>query len=224
VRGVIDTTDTLITAPAMEPLDLDETKRALKIDSSNTDEDTLVDVWIAAAREYFEEQTGRQVMASTREYALDAFPADRQIEIPRPMLLGVTSIVYDDASGTEQTVDASTYDVLAPAGSHSARGRVKLKSGLSWPTIGACEPKSVRIRYVAGYGYALGDVPSLVVGALYFLVGHFYAYREEVQKLGGGQTLAQLPMGASFIMQGFKYSALPTLLPQYCSNGSRWVA
>ncbi len=217
MRGVIDTTDSLITGPTVEPLDLDEVKKVLRFTS--TSEDTLIDVWISAARQHFEEQTGRQLMTATWEYALDAFPTDPrnggnyQIEIPHPPLQGVTSLAYDDGSGVEQIMDPADYVIRNESGSHCKRGRVVLAATATWPGTSG-QPKSVRIRYQAGYGDAPGDVPELCKGALYFLVGHFHQFRAEVHA-GDRFTIAKLPFGAEEILRGFRYSALPTLLPRY---------
>jgi len=66
-RELIPSTLTLIEGPALEPLDLDQVKKHLRF--GPTTEDTLLDGWISAARQYFEEQTGRQVMRATWELA-----------------------------------------------------------------------------------------------------------------------------------------------------------
>jgi len=213
MRGLINTAESLIIGPTIEPLDLVETKKALRF--AQTAEDTLIDVWISAARQHFEEQTGRQLISAIWEYWLDEAPLEqREIELPHPPLRDVVSVVYDDANGDEQTFDAANYRVIAPAGPLCTRGRIVLVAGAAWPIVQADRPKGLRIRFTAGYGATPGDVPELVRGALYFLVGHFHNNRSETHEGSRTAGLEQIPLGFATIVRGFKYSALPTLAPQ----------
>lgn len=202
----------LITPPMIEPLDLDEIKKSLRF--TPTSEDTLLDVFISAARQHFEDITGRQLMDAEWEHRV-AGNFCGVIELPHPPLLEVVSITYGD-EGDETTLDPSSYVVTAPAGPHAARGWVKLPAGESWPTA-----TETRIRYRAGYGSTPGDVPELVRVALGFLVGHFHKYRAEVQETKFAGALTTLPLGADAILKSFKYSALPVypLKPL----GTSWV-
>lgn len=210
MNRTIRTVDSLITGPATEPLDLDEVKKHLRFGS--TTEDTLLDAWISAARQYFEEQTGRQLITATWELWLDELPAG-PIELPHPPLQSVTSMLYVDSNGSLVSFsegispDVPFYAVNAPQGPYAARGRVSPNYGTSWPTPQA-EVGAVRIRYVAGYGDTPGDVPELAKAALMFLVGHFHKFRSEVVD---GKSPVALPLGAAKIIEGFKYSALPQL-------------
>lgn len=208
--------DVLITGPALEPIDLDETKRHLRI--TTTSEDTLLDTYIAMARQYFEEATGRQLIAATWERRLSAFLYGSLvspyypslIELPHPPLIDIVSLTYTDGDGGDVTLEEVTdYVVDASSGAYARRGLVRPIAGGSWPTARG-DLGSARIRYRAGYGTHPGDVPELIKGALYFLVGHFYKFRAEVQE---GTALQQVPIGAESIIRAFKYSALPTQPP-----------
>lgn len=222
MHGLIDTMDSLIVGPTREPLDLDEVKKHLRFGS--TTEDTLIDAWISAARQHFEEQTGRQIMTATWEYWLAGSPYLGVVELPHPQLQSIVSITYDDSDGEEQTVSASDYAVAAPAGPTCRRGRVSLGTGGSWPSItGDTKANAIRIRYKAGYGDTPGDVPELVKSALYLMVAHFHKFRAEVHE-GTQGSLTQLPLGAEAILRNFKWSALPSLhVRTYCMSTSSWV-
>lgn len=196
------TSERLITGPTVEPLDLDEVKKALRFTS--TSEDTLIDLWIAAARQQFEELTGRQLMAATWEYELDAYPASL-LELPHPPLLDVVSITHPDST----VWDDSEYLVTTPTGPYASPGRVVPVSG-SWPSVSATGLGSgVVIRYRAGYGTVRGAVPELIKGALLFLVGHFHKHRAETFDQAKG-TLTQIPIGFEYIVRSFKYQSLAT--------------
>lgn len=198
--------DRLIVGPACEPIDLDEVKRHIRF-TATTAEDTLIDTYIAMARQYFETETDRQLITATWERQFDAFP-DGVIELPHPPLIDVVSVAYDVEGSPSETLltEDVDYVVDAPSGPQATRGVVRTVAGASWPTA-IDRVGSVRVRYRAGYGDHPGDVPELVKGALYFLVGHFHRFREDIQD--ATTTLAALPIGATAIMRSFKYTALP---------------
>lgn len=202
----------------VEPITVATAKLALKITSSS--EDDLIAIWIAAARQMFEDITNRQIINATWEYALDTPPAWPVIELPRPPLISVDSVVYDDGDGNEVALDASSYNVLksglfdgSPASGvldpYCGCGAIELASGSTWPTTSGLS-RSIRIRRTCGYGETPDEVPALIKGALLFLVGHFYRNRHEVTE----KALQQIPMGADMLMRGFKYAALQTTPPR----------
>lgn len=207
MHGLIDYEDTLISGPTIEPIDLDEVKKALRFTA--TSEDTLIDGWISAARQYFEQESGRAAIDTLRERWLDVFPCQREIELPYPPLLDVVSVKYDDGNGDEQTLDPETYLVRAPAGPLCGRGRIALVSGASWPST-AGHAKAVRIRFRCGYGSATGDVPELAKSVLYMLVAHFHRFRSATTET----AVSQVPLGVDMILKTFKYTALSALAPR----------
>ncbi len=184
----------------LEPVDLALVKQVLRFTS--TTEDTILQGWISAARQYFEGQTDRQILAATWEYTLDAFPADGVIELPRPPLLEVLSVVSD---GT--TMGVGDYAVhAAGVGSPSVvtdpfvgRGRVALASGVSWPSVTA-PTGAVAITFTAGYGWTWGDIPELVKATLYDLVRHFHSRPD-----------GDLAMTTQILLRMFRQSAIDTI-------------
>ena len=124
-----------------------------------------------AARQHIDGKDGwlgRAIVSQTWELSLDTFPAD-EIQIPLVPLVSITSVVYDDEDGIEQTIDGADY-TLDPA------GWVVTAGDYSWPTpITAIN--AVRVRFVAGYGDA-ADVPATIKAAILLMVGDLYAQRE----------------------------------------------
>lgn len=195
--------DALISGPTMEPLDLAEVKKALRFTS--TSEDTLLDTWISAARQMFEENTGRQLMTATRARTWRG-TVDRcyELELPYPPLQEVESITYEDSAGDTAVLGDDSYEVVTGNdGATGRRGRVRLASNASWPTT-----RALTVQYVCGYGDAPGAVPELVRAALHLLVSHFHQFRSPVQQ---GVTLATVPLGLEMILNSFRYTALPKL-------------
>jgi len=210
----IVTTDTLITGPTVYPLDLEEVKKARRF--SSTTLDTLFDLWISAATQYYESETGWQLIDATYEYTLDAFPEQSEIELPHLPLLEIVSVKYD-VGGVETTFDSSNYRMTPAEGVPTKRGRVSLLSGCSWPTADT-QPAAVRVRYRAGFGSTPGSVPDLVKYALHTLVGHFHKYGEAVQD--ATTSLNEIPLGAKQVMLTARLQAMSTLKP----TRSSWLA
>ena len=197
----IPITDLVIEGPVVEPVTIDEVKQQIRFGS--TSEDNLIALYIAAARQYFESATDRQLMAATRERRYQWFPA-RVLELPRPPLLEVLSVSYLDADGTEQTLTAGTdYVVEQPTGDFAARGVVRAVT--AWPTARG-ELGDVRVRFLAGYGETPADVPALARTALLMHIGVLHkAGRAAI--LETQDELKKVPLGYDEIVQAFKYSA-----------------
>lgn len=216
-------TDTLIGSvadgsPSVLPITLDYAK--LHIRALGTTDDALINVWIMAAASYFSEQTGRPILTETHEVSCDRFPflgasgMYQRIELPRPVLQAVSSVKYIDSNGALTSYssggspDTPYWTSSAPAGPYARRGFVEPKYGNTWPTA-RLETGSVRIRFTCGYGDTPHAVPTLVRGILCYLVAHFDTFRSAVHEARKGQVL-ELPYGVQAMLDGFKYSALPS--------------
>lgn len=166
----------LKTAPAVEPITLDEAKLHLRVDS--TDDNALISALITTARQLAERETKRAFITQTWEMYLDTAPAE--VDIPKPPLqaTGLSIRVIDEA-GAETVVGATLYDVDA---SENSPGRVKLKSGYAWPTHRGFA--SFIIEFKAGYGDAGADVPEALKQGILQLLLHLYENRgaEEIPK------------------------------------------
>ena len=212
-------TDSLISSiadasPSISALTLAYAKQHIR--SLGTADDTLIQVYINAATNYFEEQTGRQLLTATREAWLNAFPfigasgGYARIELPKPPLLSVVTEKYIDSSGVLQSFRggspiADLFTYKAPSGPYAKRGFVEPIYGGVWPTARA-ETGAVRIQYTCGYGTSMTSIPPLIRGVLCFLVGHFDTFRSA----GVEAAVSELPFGVTQMLEGFKYSALPT--------------
>lgn len=168
----------LATGPAVEPISLDEAKLHRRIDGSA--EDTLLSDLIVAARETFEEDTGRQLNTATWRLHLDRFPVGREpLVIPKAPLLAVSAITYVDVAGATQTWSAAEYTVTAPAGPYARQGYVAPVPAQNYPSTYRVAD-AVQVTFTAGYGATAGDVPAAARAAIYDMLGDLYEHREGV--------------------------------------------
>jgi uncharacterized phiE125 gp8 family phage protein len=158
--------------PQIEPITLAEAKLHLRVDGN--DEDVLLAALITAARQRAENNIKRAFIYQTWELILDE--AKAEIEIPLPPLHAVTGIKVIAEDGTETVVDDSTYIVDRGAGQP---GRVRLKSGCSWPTHRNFA--SFIITFEAGYGDAAENVPGPIREAIKHLIAQAYENRGDTK-------------------------------------------
>jgi uncharacterized phiE125 gp8 family phage protein len=181
----------LYTAPVAEPVTLTEAKAQLRVDG--TDDDTFITSIISVARRQVENETNRALISQTWEMALDKFPCDRYMKIPRPPLQSITSVTYYDLAGASYVMPATDYLV----DTYSEPGRVALKNAASWPGTALREANGVIIRFVAGYGAAGTSVPDEIRQAILLLIGHLYENREAVND---GRNVQTLPLGVDRLL------------------------
>lgn len=167
----------LVTAPAAEPVGLDEIKAHLRVD--DTTEDGLIIGKMIAARMMAEAWTGRALCTQTWDWFLPEFPADcygGTFLVPYPPLVSVTHVKYVAEDGTLTTITASDYAVIAPAGPRAGFGTIAPAYNVDWPSFRA-QRDAVQIRFVAGYG-GPEKVPNPIKSAIKLIVGDLYENRE----------------------------------------------
>jgi len=186
--------------PSAEPVSLAEARNHLRVDLN--DDDLLINRAIAAAREYAEQQSGRQLVTATWKLVVDRFPsADESVGcfyrggfiLPRSPLRSVTSIVYVDTSGNQQTLDAGGYLVATTM----CPGRVTPAYGMSWPTARR-QLESVQVTYESGYGGA-SAVPARAKNAILLLVELLYEFRSPVIS---GTIATKIPWTLDSMLKG----------------------
>lgn len=189
----------MVTAPALEPVSLEEAKLHLRVDddspSTNLD-DSLIEAVIKASRQWAEQFQNRAYITQTWNLYLDSFPREKYIEIPKPPLQYVVSMTYKDGSGASQAVSfldpsgtalLETDDYLIDIAREP--GRLYLKSGKAWPAS-LNEAQAVTIQFVAGYGDA-ADVPAMVKQSILLKVSSLYENRGDADAPEGYERAAK---------------------------------
>jgi hypothetical protein len=164
----------VVTQPICEPVPLAQMKQHLRV--SIDDDDTLISVYMQAAREWCESYTNRSFIKKTYEMRLAWLPlfdyrqqgyvtgnapnpgwynglwvADSlKIKLLRPNLIpGSSQIVYQDLNGNPQTmVGVTDYQ----EGAYSEPAILTTLSGLFWPWTQYNNPNAAVITYDAGMG------------------------------------------------------------------------
>jgi uncharacterized phiE125 gp8 family phage protein len=173
-------TPKVITAPTIEPVSVTEAKLQCRVELTQTVEDPLFDIYIAAARDYYEWRTGRTLHETEYDYVLHYWPSCGYIELPRATpLVSITHIKYRDSSNVEQTWSASEYI----ADTDNEPGRVVLADGYDWPTLGDYPSNPIRIRYKAGIAAAspFTDASAADKIPILLLVSAMYDNRKAVE-------------------------------------------
>ena len=165
----------IVTPPQSEPLTRAEAKLQTRV--THAHEDDLFDALIVTAREWVEQRTWRQLITATLQLRMDRFPvargnSGREILLPRPRLVSVTSIQYL-SGGSWATLDADRYEVDTT----SEPGRVRIDD-TGWPDIDDALG-AVRMQFVAGYGSA-ADVPGPLKSAMRLLISGLYNFRDQL--------------------------------------------
>jgi len=154
-----------------------------------TDEQSLLNALLGAARRYAETFTRRQLITATLKLVLDKFP--KVIYVPRPPLISVTPIEYVDAAGATKTLSEASYAVDI----RSEPGRIVEAYGVSWPTTRDMI-NAVTVTYQAGYG-AASAVPASLKTAIKMLAAHWYEHREAVTD---GRAPVEVPMAVESLL------------------------
>lgn len=158
-----------------EELKLDEVVDANKLNLS-----------LATAREQFELETGLALLNQVWEASWDAIPCSsrngtryRALKLGRAPLVSISSATYVDASGVSTSWTVGGNLVAAGVGQRHEFGRAVLTPGTDWPALGDY-PEAFRIRFTAGFGAAVDDVPEGIRQAILMLALHYYQIRTPV--------------------------------------------
>lgn len=184
-----------ITAPAVEPVSLDEAKAHLRVVTSHEDAD--ISRMIVAAREAAEQYTRRAFVAQVWEAGYEQFPDCGVFELAKPPLIDVVSVSYTDDDDAEQTLSENTYTV----DDYSEPARILRKRDTTWPTLTEYGIR-VRVRFMAGYPQGSGspsddaeNVPEAIRSAILLHVAEMFENRD---------TAAAMPAACESLLHPYR--------------------
>lgn len=131
--------------PGSEPVSLAEAKEFLSIDADEDGFDTLLTGLITSGRERVEEELGIRLVGQSVLLRCDDWSDLEQL--PIGPVSGIEHLKFEDAAGSQSTVDAAQYEMTG----------AKLDRGIR-PTVGNAWPRSLRqaegaieVRLTVGY-------------------------------------------------------------------------
>ncbi len=192
-----------VTPAANEPLSVADAKAWMRVETDA--DDVLITGLVRAARQYVEKITGRKLVSSVWQQAMDRFPllpnsqfAPGNPNVLQPVLnnlwpinpaawaiflmqnpvISVDSVTYFDGSGNLQTMPSSDW-ILDNA---SRQARLTPATGSYWPV---CQFRTgaVTIQFTCGYAAAVGAMPAMPetdLMSIKLLTAQWYQNREAV--------------------------------------------
>ena len=168
-----------------EPVTLNDVEGQCRIVDLSAEASTI-ELMISAVREKAEIITCRALIAKTEVLTLNNFPANRAaIKLIKPPLKSVTSVVYIDANGVEQTLSSSLYRVIT----NVEPGYIVPVHGQSWPVT---LPELAVITITYECGYLIGDIPKAIKQWMLLNIATLYENRESQGVAMGRSTVFNL--------------------------------
>ena len=181
----------VVVTPPAPTIDLALVKADRRVD--HDDDDALIQAYIDAAVSAIDGPKGwldRATWTQTLEIRQDRFCDS--IKLPYGPVQSVTSIIYVDDDGAEQTLATSVYQVSGD--------EVVLAHDQSWPSLRG-DKDGVRVRYVAG----ADEAPAAIMQALRLLVGQWYESREAVNV---GNIVNAMPFAVDALLAPYRRWAI----------------
>jgi len=181
-------------APSVEPMSLADAKTHLRVDAS--DDDDYITALIKAVRLHAERITGRGFITQTWEMRRDTFPASNSIKLRYAPLQSITSLIYKDSDGTDNTWASSNYVV----DTYREPGLIILEDGVSWPSDTLYETGGVRVLYVLGYGDAASDLDEDLIHVMKLHLTVLFECRAPISEI----KLQPVPLGYHALLEQFR--------------------
>jgi hypothetical protein len=186
--------------PAAEPVLLDELKAYLRVDASDTSNDSTITALAKGARFYAEHFTRRRFITQKVAMKMDFFPgyiggklpgqmvAQTYFAGPSPLMIGLNFAIVlpyppvqsidtfsylDPSSGTPIILQPNS-DYIADLASNPAR--LTPPYAQMWP-VARVEPESVSVNFTCGYGPDGSAVPEPIKIAIKQLTLYWYENR-----------------------------------------------
>lgn len=164
-----------ITTEADEyPVTVSQVKEFARIDADY--EDDIIETFIDAVVKNIEMYLGRALVERTYTLIMDEWNV-RDLYLPFPPLISVTSISTLDEDNTETTYSSDYYYVIT----ESIPGRIVIKQGYTEPTNTQRDAGGFKIVYKAGYGDS-DNVPKIIKTAIMQWVTYVYENRSMTEE------------------------------------------
>ena len=177
-----------VSPSTFDPVDLEDVKRHLRLETGETREDEYLRDLVKAAADRVEGMTNRALTKRTLKLYLNNWSTSDSFELPyAPLSTQVkATIQYRDADSSTITFASTAFSM----DSASEPGRVCLGYNDDWPTVTLNNMNPISIQYQCGYP-ASSAIPSRLKQAVKIIVSDLYENRESVVIGQGVQTIRQ---------------------------------
>lgn len=187
---------TLISPPAVAPVELSEFQAHMRREPGDDDEylqhclDTAIAQFDGADGEL-----GRALVSQTWRETFAAVPVQGQsVELYLSPVSSVASVEVFTSAGSWEAVPEASVELFEEG------GRFRVAAAAAWPRPGR-HRAPLRIEYVAGYGAAAEAVPKPVCHAVLLFAAHLYKAREPVVFEGAP---VEVPLSIGRLVANFK--------------------
>ena len=135
---------------------------------------------------------GRCVMPQTWSQSYGGLPSDGKFALPVGDVISIASMKYYDDLNGEQTVAASSFELVETTGI----SYVRMINDFQFPSLYDDRADRIKITFVAGYADA-DSVPPQIKHAGYMLIDHFFLHRDALNE---NSALSEMPLGVSSLL------------------------
>ena len=186
---------TRITAPAVEPLSLDEAKHYLRVE--HDDDDALIASLVSSGRNQVEALTRCGLLTQTWRFVRDCWPENGRIIVKMGPLRELLAVRVFNESGIANTLDPASFVV-------NAAGWIIAAPGWSLPAPGR-GVAGIELDVEIGFGDNPSDVPPPLLQAVRMLLAHWYENRGLIAI---GQTVAMMPASVNALISSQRVLSL----------------
>lgn len=197
----------LITAPAVEPVSIEEAKAHCVVDFD--DDNGYLAALIVAARQKLELECSRAFVTQSWEIYPPCFPCMDFIQLPLGKLQNITSFAFTGIDNAVTTWTVSGGNLLNELGAVTAhidtkalRGKIVLAYAKYWPVTVLKTSNPITIGFDCGYGTAEA-VPAPLKQAILLLVEQWYKNRD-VAVVGKSVTMIELPQAVDALCANYR--------------------
>jgi uncharacterized phiE125 gp8 family phage protein len=184
----------LLSAPAIEPVSLDEAKAYLRVE--HNDDDETIAALVAGSRIHVEAQTRRALITQSWRISADSWPPDGRLAVRPAPLKTIDAARVFDFENVAHDVETQVF-VLDLAGSTLCFAPWAL------PAPGRVAA-GIELDVTVGYGDAAVDVPEALRQAIRMMVAHWY----ENRGLAAVGTVTVLPSTVAALIAPYRVLSL----------------
>jgi uncharacterized phiE125 gp8 family phage protein len=160
----------ITSAPAVEPLSLDEAKLFLRVE--HNDDDALIGALITASRIHVETETRCVLITQSWRIVLDGWPECGRLRVRPAPLRALTAARVYDVQGNAHAIDLQAF-VPDPGASELAF--------MPWVLMQPARiAAGIELDVMVGHGDTALDVPEPLRQAMRLLIAHWYENRSLV--------------------------------------------